>query len=76
MSRNSFLKAGTKSEVAVASLLILLKINFPEFLSFCALQIGQQHPFWCQATSTGLACSIPENKESVIIFFENVSKEK
>ena len=56
--------------------LILLKNNFPKFLTFRALKIGLQHPSWCQTTSTGLVCSIPENKESVIIFFENISKEK
>ena len=56
--------------------LVLLKSNFTEFRTFRALEIGLQHPSWCQITSAGLVCSIPENKESVIIFFENISKEK
>ena len=56
--------------------LILLKSNFPKFLIFRALNIGLQYPSWSQTTSRGLVCSIPENKESVIIFFENISKEK
>ena len=56
--------------------LILLKSNLTEFRTFRALKIGLQHPSLCQTTSAGLVCSIPENKESVIIFFENISKEK
>ena len=55
--------------------LILLESNFPEFSTFCALKIGLQHPSWCQTTSTGLVCSIHENKESFIIFFDNIRKE-
>ena len=56
--------------------LILLNSNVPEFSTFCALKIELQHPSWYQAISTGLVCSIHENKESVIIFFENIRKEK
>ena len=56
--------------------LILLKGNSPKFFTFRALKIGLQHPSWCEATSTGLPCSISENKESVAIFFETISKEK
>ena len=52
--------------------LILLKSNIPEFSIFCALKIGMQHPSWCQTTSTGLVWSTSENKESVIIFIENI----
>ena len=56
--------------------LVLLKSNFTEFRTFRALEIGLQHPSWRQTTSTGLVCSIPENKESIIIFFQNISKKK
>ena len=52
--------------------LILLKSNFPEFSNFRALKIGLQHPSWCQTTSTGLVCSIPE---SVIIFLSVIKSQ-
>ena len=55
--------------------LTLLKSNFPESSNLHALKIGMQHPSWCQKTSPGLACSIPKNEESVIIFLEDINKE-
>ena len=56
--------------------MILLKSNFPEFSTFCALKIELQHLSWCQTTSTSVACSILENKESVLIFFDNICEKK
>ena len=56
--------------------LILLRSNLPKFSAIRALKIGLQHPSWRQTTSAGLVYSIPENKKSVIIFLENINKEK